>query len=687
MKKTKKTAALLIASVLLLSAAGCEKQAVRNPNAKMPTDSSNNEVISGNNNVQNSGNKENTGVMGCTPDIKYDMSYAEPVFSCESGFYGSEFELELSISDKDLKIYYTVDGSTPTADSVPYEGKITVSDRSSSERILTNIKGVAPEQYTPSEKLPMGTVIRAAAIDKNGVSGPVVSNTYFVGIDRHGRFGNTPVVSLITDSGNLFDYEKGIYVLGKAHDDWKAAGNVSYESWKCQGNYSQKGKEWERPVNFELMESDGTVGFEQMLGMRIMGTATRTYTQKSFRFFAREEYGDKKIKYPLIPDAVKENDHSEQLEKYKTFLLRNGGNDCDHAKIRDPFIQTLVKDRDFATQASRAAVVFINGEYWGLYSIQEDYTDNYIQYNYDVDNKDVIIIKRGVLDEGQDGDEKLYEDLMEKIDRDLSDPELYSEVCDMLDIQNAIDYYCTLILTGNEDCIINLNNNWRLWRSRTVTSQPYQDGKWRFMLYDTEYALGLYTDGSNYTKDSLTDALNSKIFGSLIKNEEFKKQFVLTYMDMTNFIFSTENTDPVLDALKDEYGPLIVDSRKRFGPAWAQGSGNFENGVSQIRKYIKLRNEYAPEMLNKRLRLSGEIYELTVNCGEGGKVKINTVIPDYSAGSATGKYFSDYPVTLTAVCDDGYEFSGWSGLSSETSESITVTLSEASVINASFSAK
>ena len=192
---------------------------------------------------------------------------------------------------------------------------------------------------------------------------------------------------------------------------------------------------------------------EQNLGIRIMGKASRTYNQKSFRIYAREEYGEKNVNYPLIPGTVKENRSGEKMDKFRTFLLRNGGNDCDYVKLRDPFIQRIVKGKAVTTQESRPAVVFINGEYWGVYVIEEDYSDNFIQYNFDIDNKDVIMIKTGELEEGTDDDFKLYEELNELVTSDLSDKENYDKLCETVDIQSFADYFSIIIYTANEDCI------------------------------------------------------------------------------------------------------------------------------------------------------------------------------------------------------------------------------------------
>ena len=38
---------------------------------------------------------------------------------------------------------------------------------------------------------------------------------------------------------------------------------------------------------------------------------------------------------------------------------------------------------------------------------------------------------------------------------------------------------------------------------------------------------------------------------------------------------------------------------------------------------------------------------------------MNTLTPDFSSGKYTGKYYSDYPVTVSVTPAEGYTFAGW----------------------------
>ena len=150
------------------------------------------------------------------------------------------------------------------------------------------------------------------------------------------------------------------------------------------------------------------------------------------------------------------------------------------------------------------------------------------------------------------------------------------------------------------------NNNWRVWRSRTVTDVPYQDGKWRFMLYDTEFSLGLYKEGKTSRVNSFEEACDSKWFGSLMKNESFRDMFAAALRD-TAERFKPDNSFSVLDELVAQFKPVMPDCYSRFGPNWLLQYAPreqallkyYDDGIAQIKEFLKDRYEYSEDMINE----------------------------------------------------------------------------------------
>ena len=290
-----------------------------------------------------------------------------PFFSLKSGFYdGDSIELEISIENPKAVIYYTLDSSNPTINSKIYTKSIILKDKSLEENVYSKITGVtADRNYVPKEKIIKANTVRAMAKLSDGTFTPIISRTYFVGVNRKELYGDVPIISIVTDPENLFDYNKGIYVMGKIYDDWieEDPANAKKQPFMKKGNYNIKGKEAERPASIDYFPVDeNKEGFSENVGIRIAGAVSRTFIQKSFRVFFRKEYGKKNLKYELIP-GNKRSDGQGIVNKYKTFVIRNGGNDYEYTKIRDKALQDLISNRNVETQQGEVIVLFLDGEY------------------------------------------------------------------------------------------------------------------------------------------------------------------------------------------------------------------------------------------------------------------------------------------------------------------------------------
>lgn len=597
-----------------------------------------------------------------------------PVFSLNSGFYEEAVKLEMSCEAADAKIYYTLDGSKPTESSIIYDGNaIELRDKSKYANVLSLQGNVNPDKdYFPKGRVTKCNVVRAVAVLPNGEK--YYSNgTYFVGVDRESEYEKLPIISMFTDVDNLFDYEKGIYVMGKSYDEWikENPSNQYKDGWQKFGNFSQKGKEWEREALIEYLPADGSDSFSQDVGIRIMGAASRSSMQKSFRITAREEYGKKSLKYGIIPGNIR-GDGSGEVTKYKSFLLRNGGNDNEFAKIRDPYLQYLVKDRIFDTQQSTPAFLFLDGEFWGMYTITEDYSSHYVQNNYGIDDNEVVMIKRGEIEDGEDEDIKLYYDMFDFICyNDMSNADNYKKAGEMLDLQNFAEYLSFMLYIYNQDSFFE-SNNWAMWRSRTVIADnPYADGKWRMMAYDTEYSTDIYGDGSGYRTNNVKGQVNGTVkssgdnrrpkdlMRSLLKNDEFKKLMVNTLCDMRNIDFEQSRAVAELDRFVKLYRNGAVKTYSRFGPDWVtyNPDKHFTDRTNVLRTFMKGRYANFINIVKDSFSLGNagtlSISKYDVN---KGVVRINNT--ELNSESFKGNYFSEFEVTVTAKAINNATFKG-----------------------------
>ncbi len=531
-----------------------------------------------------------------------------PKFSRESGAFESSFDLEIT-AEEGSEIYYTTDGSTPTDKSNKYEGKINVVDRTSEDNVLS---AISKEKLTdgdhfgwdrsdaPTVKVDKATVIRAVAI-KNGDSSNVVTKSYFVGKTNE-TYSGVPIMSIVTDADNLFGDQNGIYL---------------------QKNCTNKGKEWERPVHIDYIKNNEAV-FSQECGIRIQGGYSRGEYQKSLRLYARSDYGEKSFNYDFFDGKAKDTE-GNSITSFKKITLRNGGNDANYVKYKDSLLQTCVLDRNFSTQASVPCIAFINGEYWGIYTMQEDYNDDYAQSHFGVDKDNVVMIKPDTennnapkIEEGMDEDVTLWNDFVSYFkdsSKDFSKKADYEEISKMIDLDSFADYVAAETYISNEDWS---GKNWEVWRTRTVdteTGGKYSDGKWRFMFYDVEMGAFLWgNDGESSENDKLyqiynggrgnNDPIQTLVY-KLMQNPDFAQKVFDNIEDLAKTSYEPSRVMNIMAELHDLYYPNLEKYFLRFPTGANIGSANdcegwinvfFNGGNNKGYTYVA-RDVYALDMV------------------------------------------------------------------------------------------
>ncbi len=519
------------------------------------------------------------------------------VFSRESGFYDEPFELKLRAGGG--QIYYTLDGSEPDEDSIPYTGPIYIDDASEHENVYsmrTDVSvGFREEMlrmfdigyHPPEEKLDKCTVVRAAVILPDGTRGPVYTASYFVGFGDKAGYEGMNVLSVVTDPDNLFDYEKGIYVTGKVFDDYveQVHGNLDFRWYFWPANYNQRGKEWERPVSLQFFDTEKKLFLSKEAGVRIQGGAGRSQLPKSLNFYARTEYdGTTSFGPSLFGTGYRP----------QRVTLFGGGND-NETKLEDYIVATFSPHRDFAVMEFRPYMMFLDGEFWGVYWLQEKFDEDFISYYYGVDKDDVIIVKNGKLEEGiedpETGESELdiYRDLVKSISRaDLTDPEQYREACEKIDVKNYMEYYATQIFIARYSDWP--SGNFALWRTRTTNGRGCTDGKWRWMLFDVN---GFNMTSDLIRRDTLSETMMmDPMFKSFMENPEFRQQFAKTILEIADNDYAPEK----LDAFIKDYPSFMKESigkeAERFWGGRTRRLREFETNVASFRSFFQHRGEY-----------------------------------------------------------------------------------------------
>ncbi len=575
-----------------------------------------------------------------------------PVLSHESGFYADAFSLTIT-AETGTRIYYTTDGSLPDTESTLYEGPITVYDRSSEpnlyrsiERVVKNWDCGVSEPYCVKTPVKKAFIIRAIAVSEDGKTSSVVNATYFINMSS---YAGKQIISLIVDPDDFFGAENGIYVTGKAYDDWILSGRQGTEP---SVNYEWRGEESEREASLELFNA-GSLTVSQDVGIRIQGAGIRSYAPRRLSIYSRKD----------ISGSAYFSGTLFGRELVHSFVTRDSAlnNVC----------MALAEGRDVAVQntADTPAVLFINGERWDTWYLQEKYSDNYFKTRYGISKKDLQYVKvtRWKEEERTALSDYGYIALTDYIKKnDMSNASNYEYVCSQLDIQSYIDFIALNVIFSNMDYWE--NKNYVVFRSTYTDGTGWNDGKWRFGLYDMDCLTYDTRVNTSYSFDYELDPFTTPgafvsgsynqlpLFASLRKNEDFCRQFVLSFMDILNTNLSNENVHAVIDTLLKDDGVTADSYKKGF--------------------FVK-RQSYAMEQLKTNFGLSGSLAGVTVetNGSAMGTVTLNTISPDLSDGSWTGQYYTDYAVTLTATPVKGYRFVGWEGsiTSHETTVSVPVT--------------
>ena len=538
-----------------------------------------------------------------------DMNVVEkPVFSEIGGFYDSEFQLTISDNNGN-EIYYTTDGSDPrTSDTAKlYSDSIRIYNNTNESNVYSAIKDITLTEYNPpSQKVEKGIVIRAASKNPDGKFSEIEHNSYFVGKNA-AYYKDMKIVSMVTDSDYLFDKDNGAYMVGSEYYKW--LNSPDYEEYdpadtRNPTNYNKEGQESEFPVSIQLIEN-GKAVYNADLGAKISGNWTRVAAQKSLRLVTRSEYGDSSIKHPIFDELTDIN--GKVIDRFDKITLWNGGNDYQYLHFRDALIQEIAEDRNVETMGSEPCILFIDGEFWGFYMLRERVDADYLEAHFGLDKDDVAVIKNGKLDDGLDSDlEEFKQFCVWAISANMANPLNYEKFCDTVDVQSFMDYMTIETYINNNDWQSSGVNNWQAWRSKTVHSNiPEANGKWRFVLYDTDISAGLYGGEKNVANyDSLgnngpkSQYYNfSAILKNLIRNNEFRQQFYDNYVEIIDTTFDKTTVNDKITEYVNTYETATIDTLNRFDLGWA--AKNYPKEVQKIRDFFNDRPDYAKRYLDK----------------------------------------------------------------------------------------
>ncbi len=457
----------------------------------------------------------------------------KPVFSITRGFYNEPFFLSLSVSDADTKIYYTTDGTRPTAESRPYTEQIHITTTTPvsavsikngiPSQIVTNsyffIKDIVNQPNNPEgypnlwgylggdvsyDNYKKGDQAPAYyAMDQNICNDPLYKNSI------ESAFLSIPSVSIVTNPGYLFsnstdENEGGIYIHTGV----------------------TLGEEWERPVSIEYYDPSTKKQFQINCGLKLHGAASRQpekTPKHSFKAYFRKLYGNGKLNFDLFEKetAVKEFDHLVFRAGYNLSWVHPDGTQRKNSQYTiDSFAKRIQQNMGQLSTHDRFVHLFINGLYWGLYNVSERITEKFMVSYFGGEETDYDVINHDGL---AAGDLLAYQRMVD-LGKSGNYDQLLSEK--IFNAENFIDYMLLNFYLGNTDWP---HNNWYASVNHT---KPDKSNGFAFISWDAETSFqDVYTNRvSGFQGDFRRILFGSSTSysasgGGLYNNEDFKLLF------------------------------------------------------------------------------------------------------------------------------------------------------------------
>lgn len=511
-----------------------------------------------------------------------------PKFSLTEGFYDSPIDLTLD-APVGASIYYTLNGADTDEDNrLEYKSPIT---------IQTN------------------TVVRATVMQPNHLDSETITKTFFIE-----ERSTLPIVSVSMDPYWLYDKEDGIYTNWE--DDYEVPGHIEYFP-----------DDQSKPAAFS---SD--------VGVSIGGNSTKEYPKKSLSIRFRKGWGKPNIKYSLW-------DTKPHVKKFDGLSIRAdmagdriSSNPVSGERIKNEIIYEFAHALNSRTdvQAYRPILLFLNGKYWGLYTLMERKGIDFIRGNHGYDKIDMLS-ENNMLE--SHGDDVHFERLKSYVESyDMTEENNYRQVQEWMDILSFIDYWVFECYCGAHDHEVNI----RYWRPKTP------DGKWRWLAFDMDSWREWDHDIFEYFFGE--DEEEILLLPQLLKNKDFFNLFANRMCDMLNTAMSPQSAKGFIQKITQKIAPEIDRERER----WKDEHKYVKKGaqIARFMEHAEKRPAFLRQAFLNFYKLKGQQIKVNLKVKGPGVIKINTITPEEYPWSGT--YLGDIPITLHAQPNEGATFKGWS---------------------------
>ena len=396
---------------------------------------------------------------------------------------------------------------------------------------------------------------------------------------------NTPLQAVAYADGLLpSDVQAVTYLFETPHTLPVICLSVDPANWNALYSVTVRAARVEKEGHFSFYEADGTLGTAFGCGLRASGSSTLLARQKSITVYLRGAYGQSSTEYPFFTDS--------DVTKFSSLVLRNSGQDRTKARLRDSFFAKVVKGLNMEYVETRLTVVYVNGQYWGIYDLNENQNEDYMAAHYGIDSDKVDIIRRntGVL-AGSNSDNKRVRAYA--LSTDLSNDEKYAEYIQWVDPAYFMDYLIAQTYFANGDMF-----NQKYWRSQDYTV------RWRPVYYDLDLALSSSSPTRNILHSYFNEVgvpsqdgslTNMDFYVGLRKNQNWCEAFGERYVYVVLTQFDPDRIVPILDDMVEQLRPELPRHISRWNELKSMSS--WESEVAALRKCLQERPNYALKYL------------------------------------------------------------------------------------------
>lgn len=395
--------------------------------------------------------------------------------------------------------------------------------------------------YDKSLTLKETAVLRVVSFEKNKMPSDVVTACYILNKEHA-----LPVVTLSFEPDDLFGKD-GIYE------------NNQYDA--------------EKSVNLKMF--DGESMFSIDCGVELTGNPRKNYPKKSLKLNFRGRYGADVLGYPIYG-----NDRAQVFDS----LILDAGSDDRQTMFRDELFSRIAGtySDQVLTQRSEFCVLYMNGEYWGIYSLKESLGEVYYAQNTGAPMSFVKEVREPAGSHTEIGQLVRF-----CTQNDMTSSQNYDQIASMVDIDGLIDW---MVLQGYS-CNSSIGENQRY----------YQNGagecKWQLPFADLDKAF-YYRDGFEHVFATNSPWSYSEITSSLIINETFRNQFLLRVQQGMNGALSDEQVFEDIVYFQE----LLRPEMERELSRWGGQLEVWEADVNRLKAFVTRYDHWA--MLEQSLRTS-----------------------------------------------------------------------------------